>query len=127
LGLTTSPTAGIGWQYVTASLPISVSPISQGRQDFIGLSDRYGALVSPSPTVEVPVPSAVLRKAAYAERDRARSMDPGALDFEAGDDDEVSDSDDGTEAGNRGRRYALKILQARSELPSEGMWRSLAT
>ena len=55
-------------------------------------------------------------------------MDPGALDFDSGGDDEGIDADDG-DAGSlsRGRRRALKILQARSELPDEGMWRSLAS
>ena len=74
--------------------------------------------------------SAAIRRASYAERDRGRSMDPGALDFEATDDDDESDADNMdnmTQVGNRGRRQALKILQARSELPAEGMWRSLAT
>jgi hypothetical protein len=55
-------------------------------------------------------------------------MDPGALDFEAVDDDENLDGDDGdTGSLSRGRRRALKILQVRSELPAEGMWRSLAS
>lgn len=74
--------------------------------------------------------SAAIRRASYAERDRGRSMDPGALDFEAADDDDESDTDNVdnmAQVGNRGRRQALKILQARSELPAEGMWRSLAT
>jgi len=72
--------------------------------------------------------SDAFRRAAYAERDLSRSMDPGALDFDA----EVEyENDDGPtksrEAGERGRQRALKILQARSKLPEEGMWRSLAT
>jgi hypothetical protein len=75
--------------------------------------------------------STALRKAAYAERDRTRSVDPGALDFAAEDeDDEESDDDVSTfgvaDAGERGRRRALRILQALSKLPEPGMWRSLA-
>jgi hypothetical protein len=70
--------------------------------------------------------SAALRKASYAERDLARSMDPGALDFLTHDDEDYGD-EDGAGTGSRGRQNALKILQARSKLPSDGMWRSLAT
>ena len=79
------------------------------------------------------ISSTALRKAAYAERDRTRSMDPGALDFAAEDDeDEVDESDadsltlGSSDAGQRGRKQALKILRLRSRLPEEGMWRSLA-
>lgn len=73
--------------------------------------------------------SNALRRAAYAERDRTRSIDPGALDFAAEDyeDDDFEDSPpDLADAGGRGRRQALKILQSLSELPEPGMWRSLA-
>ena len=63
-------------------------------------------------------------------------MDPGALDFatvEEEDEDDVEDESEpdpakpeSHDAGEKGRKRALKILQARSELPEEGMWRSLA-
>jgi hypothetical protein len=60
-------------------------------------------------------------------------MDPGALDFaEADDEDEDIDNDDEpcsaglADSGVKGRKWALKILQARSKLPEAGMWRSLA-
>ena len=77
--------------------------------------------------------SDALRRAAYAKRDLRRSVDPGALDFHA--DIEEAEEEEGEEedtarepleAGQRGRERALKILQARSQLPEEGMWRSLA-
>lgn len=77
--------------------------------------------------------STALRKAAYAERDRFRSIDPGALDFAAEEDEEEEGLDDGDEdfakldAGDRGRQQALRILQAQSEIPGPEMWRSLAT
>ncbi|KAI0304058.1 hypothetical protein BC826DRAFT_981235, partial [Russula brevipes] len=85
-------------------------------------------LGEPNADPEPALTSASYRKASYAARDRSRSLDPGALDFEGGGDDDSIDGDDG-DAGSlsRGRRRALKILQARSELPDEGMWRSLAT
>ena len=75
--------------------------------------------------------STALRKAAYAERDRSRSFDPGALDFEEIDEEDGGSDDNVStvsppEIGERGRKRALKILQARSELPEAGMWRSLA-
>ncbi|XP_006456743.1 hypothetical protein AGABI2DRAFT_195753 [Agaricus bisporus var. bisporus H97] len=79
------------------------------------------------------VTSSAIRKAAYAARDRSRSLDPGHLDFVAEEDEEEDDerSDrkfvvQSMESGERARQHALKILQARAELPEEGMWRSLA-
>ena len=76
-----------------------------------------------------------MRKAAYLARDRNRSMDPGTLDFAVEEEDEDEESEESgpeqgkvepSDAGGKGRKHALKILQARSELPSDGMWRSLA-
>lgn len=72
--------------------------------------------------------SSSIRKAKYAERDRSRAMDPGALDFatEEDEDDSEEEMDEITPtSGERGRKQALKILKARSELPEAGMWRSL--
>ncbi|KAI0068688.1 hypothetical protein BV25DRAFT_1986271 [Artomyces pyxidatus] len=111
-------------QTMAASLPITIGPISQPRKNA-----GFAPTLADNQELDVPpvASSVALRKAAYADRDRERSMDPGALDFEAGEDDEDDDKDDETEVGSRGRRNALKILKARSELPAEGMWRSLAT
>ena len=62
----------------------------------------------------------------YAERDRMRSIDPGpTLDFNEQDDMEDDVSQDAGD-GERGRRHALNILQARSVVPEAGMWRSMA-
>ena len=105
---------------VSASLPISITLTQRGHTED-GSLDETDAKAEPT------LPSASYRKASYAARDRSRSLDPGTLDFEAGD-DESPDADDGDSGSlSRGRRRALKILQARSELPAEGMWRSLAT
>ncbi|KZV76119.1 hypothetical protein PENSPDRAFT_646663 [Peniophora sp. CONT] len=123
---------------IAASLPIAIGPIrpvtTRARAGGDGmtyapktsLGNRYGELVPPL----------IARREAYDERDRARGMDPGALDFVLGNDplnaDVDADSDleggvgEGREA-SRGRQNALRILKARSELPSEGMWRSLAS
>lgn len=123
-----------------------ISPVSKppGRERKTSLSERYGLLVPPLKSSS----STAQRKAQYAERDRSRSLDPGALDFIefGGDHDDHDDNDDsssslgsdqdlegvGSRGGagvsvNTGRQRALKILQARSRLPSDGMWRSLAT
>ncbi|KAF8076721.1 hypothetical protein FPV67DRAFT_1618603 [Lyophyllum atratum] len=81
--------------------------------------------------------SAAIRKAAYAERDRSRSLDPGPLDFPTEDDDEEEQEEedieeeaellpDSASAGGRSRKAARRILKARSEIPEAGMWRSLA-
>jgi len=80
------------------------------------------------------VNSVTIHNATYAERDRNRAMDPGALDFAIAEEDEEEDNGEGpkqasgesTSPGEKARKHALKILQARSELPEEGMWRSLA-
>jgi hypothetical protein len=106
---------------ISASLPISIALTPRDHTEN-GSHDESDARPEPALT------SASYRKASYAARDRSRSLDPGALDFEAVDDDENLDGDDGdTSSISRGRRRALKILQARSELPAEGMWRSLAS
>lgn len=91
---------------------------------------------TPNPSLGLgnkPLSSAAIRKALYTERDRYRSMDPGALDFATEEDDEEAQSEESEaeqakadEVGEKGRKHALKILQARNELPAEGMWRSLA-
>jgi hypothetical protein len=106
---------------VSASLPISIALTPRDHTE-VGSPSESDAKPEPALT------SASYRKASYAARDRSRSLDPGALDFEAVGDDESVDGDDGdTGSLSRGRRRALKILQARSELPAEGMWRSLAS
>ena len=70
--------------------------------------------------------STSIRKAKYAERDRARAMDPGTLDFAT-----IVEEDEGETltnqmiSGERSRKLALKILKARNELPENGTWRSV--
>lgn len=90
----------------------------------------------PSVTEEKDDKSAVMnRKAAYAERNRARGIDPGILDFveNAEDDEEEESADDFDKDGDvnqvstsRSRQYALNIIKARNSVPAEGLWRSLA-
>lgn len=106
---------------VSASLPISIAlvPRSRAKNNSSDEPDSKPTLASTS---------ASYRKASYAARDRSRSLDPGTLDFETIGEDESVDDDDGDPGSlSRGRRHALSILQARSALPAEGMWRSLAT
>ena len=106
---------------VSASLPISIALVPRSRVKNKS-SDEPESKTTPALT------SASYRKASYAARDRSRSLDPGALDFETIGEDESVDGEDGDPGSlSRGRRRALKILQARSALPAEGMWRSLAT
>jgi len=127
---------------VPGSLPIQI-PSRMQRRESLTLASYRPPTVPEEPSSPSPAPpssnkpfsSAAIRKAAYLERDRNRSMDPGALDFAMEEDEEEEDSE-GTEpalrkgeasnAGEKGRKHALKILQARSELPADGMWRSLA-
>lgn len=71
--------------------------------------------------------STSIRKAKYAERDRARAMDPGTLDFATivEEDDEEETPTNQMISGERGRKLALKIIKARNELPEDGTWRSM--
>ncbi|THH31306.1 hypothetical protein EUX98_g2884 [Antrodiella citrinella] len=124
---------------IAHSLPIAIAPLSEHKLKFgvpsyqpkTSLSDRPGVLVPPLRKTQ----SEALKRASYAERDRARSIDPGTLDFtaeeEEKDDPEEEDVVENVEVGGRGRQHALKILEARSEfadilMVASGMWRSLA-
>ncbi|RDB20100.1 hypothetical protein Hypma_012852 [Hypsizygus marmoreus] len=124
------------------SLPIPIKVGKPSKPAVLTLASYQPATlaqlgVSSPPATQKQTSSTAIRKAAYAERDRTRSMDPGALDFateeddEDGEEEDVEDDEgapiDTTEAGGRGRKRALKILKARSEIPEAGMWRSLAS
>jgi len=114
---------------IASSLPIAIGHRNNfGAPSYhpkTSLTDRLGILV---PQYHNNVSSAAMRRAAYAERDRGRSIDPGALDFTVDYDDDDDDDSSGadTSAGGRARQRALKILQARNKVPAAGMWRSLA-
>ncbi|PSR75043.1 hypothetical protein PHLCEN_2v9373 [Hermanssonia centrifuga] len=118
---------------IARSLPIPIGPLGANGKTFglpsfqpkTSLSDRPGILVPPLDKVS----AAAMRRASYAERDRHRSVDPGALDFTAEDDDDADEDEDmemDQEVGSKSRQRALKILQKRSEIPPDNMWRSLA-
>ncbi|KAF8239024.1 hypothetical protein L208DRAFT_1239740 [Tricholoma matsutake] len=115
------------------SLPIPIK-FAKRPQVLSLASYRPQTAIPEQPVVEAApnVSRTALRKAVYAERDRSRSIDPGALDFEEEEEkshlvaDDEAFKDDTADAGDRGRNRALKILQAGSEIPEAGMWRSLA-
>ena len=124
---------------VPGSLPIQIH--KQMQRPELTLASYKPATVFEEPSSPTPVPSnkplssAAIRKAAYLARDRNRSMDPGTLDFAVEEEDEDEESGESepeqgkaeaSDAGGKGRKHALRILQARSELPADGMWRSLA-
>ncbi|KAH0840227.1 hypothetical protein J3R83DRAFT_1231 [Lanmaoa asiatica] len=124
-----------------SSLPIDISPLSRQREPLslasyqpkTSLSDRAGTIVPTFPDGQRHTSSATLRRASYARRDRSRAIDPGTLDFIAGDgeDAEEDESDEEPSKANvadegRGRQRAFKILEARSKIPAAGMWMSLA-
>ncbi|KXN89447.1 hypothetical protein AN958_05609 [Leucoagaricus sp. SymC.cos] len=129
---------------IPGSLPINIVTSIRPREVLSLASyqpkatvERHQPVAATAPTNGVVRPkkntSSAIRKATYAERDRSRSLDPGNLDFVA-EEDEEEDEERGNKKlvvqsvdGERGRSHALKILQARAELPEEGMWRSLAT
>lgn len=117
------------WSYyqtpIASSLPIPINFDARTRQSLgvpsyrpkTSLSDRPGMLVPP-----LRMSSDALRKAAYAERDRTRDLDPGALDFALEDDEEEEQEDVvvDLEVGSTGRQRALKIMQARDKIPAAG-------
>ncbi|KAL4081397.1 hypothetical protein V8B97DRAFT_1922557 [Scleroderma yunnanense] len=123
---------------VPASLPIKIGPLIRRREPLSLASYQPKSSLPERGEVADPlslhidarhVSSATLRRELYAERDRSRHLDPGALDFTAESGDEGSDEE--TDEASvpdeaRGRHHALKILEARSKIPAEGMWRSLA-
>ncbi|KAF8969372.1 hypothetical protein BDZ97DRAFT_1902497 [Flammula alnicola] len=119
------------------SMPVDMVIRNRPRETLSLASYRPPTVLSEANTSLGPgnkvVSSTAIRKAVYAERDRFRSMDPGILDFATEEDEEEVASEESEhdqpkidDAGEKGRKQALKILQARSELPGEGMWRSLA-
>lgn len=129
------------------SLPVDILPAARSRNQALNLASYQPkstlAVQSSAPNDTLSLqrtPSAsASRRAAYAERDLSRSMDPGAHDFSlsgaGGDDPSDEEDQESTEeterrslqGGQKGRNYAKKILQARSAIPDDGMWRSLAT
>jgi len=119
---------------MVGSLPINVKKIKRpktlslasyaGQDAESGTSDLVAPLIDNSKKQS----ASSIRKAVSLEKDRARAIDPGPLDS-YGEDDDVEDDDDTTDVqdeGEKARLQALRILQTRSELPEEGMWRSLA-
>ncbi|KAJ7368793.1 hypothetical protein DFH08DRAFT_983290 [Mycena albidolilacea] len=139
------------------SMPINIRPIVSPRAHLTLASYRPqtmppAAQPEPGPEPEPLVPSSSVRRAVYAERDLQRARDPGALDFAADDNSVIEEEEEDGENENEnedtvtsqetatasasadkpgtlrgGRKRALKILQARSDLPDSGMWRSLAS
>lgn len=137
---------------IAQSLPIPIGPLGQHGHTFgippyqpkTSLSDRPGVLVPPLRNGST---ASSLRRQSYAERDRVRPIDPGALDFAVDEDGAEEDVESDPETGGKARQRALKILKARDEMPaageslclypfpqaqlwltvfSAGMWRSLA-
>lgn len=117
---------------LVGSLPIKIKkpepPKPLSLASYVGQDDPATPLgVTPANNGRKPSSNAI-RRAASLEKDRARSMDPGPLDSVA-EEDELDDEVEiasTNEEGEKARKQALRILEARSELPEEGMWRSLA-
>lgn len=112
---------------IASSLPIPIGPIGHTKIKFGHLEYQVKTSLADRPGIIVPAfqksTSEAMRRASYAQRDLARPMDPGALDFasieEGDEEDEAVDSElDGV--GGKGRQRALKILKARNEIPDAG-------
>ncbi|KAH7912953.1 hypothetical protein BJ138DRAFT_1003417 [Hygrophoropsis aurantiaca] len=124
---------------IPASLPVDIGPLSHAKvplslasyQPKTILSDRMEPSLRSQPSINGRfATSATLRRASYAERDRSRLMDPGALDFAIQDDEDEDEGESDNELSKvdvrdeeRGRQRAFKILEARSKIPAAGMWR----
>lgn len=127
-------------------MPIAIRPLVRPPVRLTLASYRPEIALPAIPEPEPPTVSlsSSVRNAIYAERDIQRSIDPGALDFavdngsiiEEEDQDESTGAYGQTAAGSSsaegprrmhsGRDVALRILQARNELPDSGMFYSLA-
>jgi hypothetical protein len=112
---------------IAQSLPVSIGAPSARRFGFnkTTLADRQGLLVADLP-LNKPT-SEVSGEPSDVEGDQSRKINSTALDT-ATRDDEGDEGDDmvGDMVEGRGHQRALRILQARSEVPEAGMWRSLA-
>jgi len=119
---------------MVGSLPIIVKKIEGPKilslASYVGQDSESGSseLVAPLVDNSKKQSARSIRKAVSLEKDRARAIDPGPLDsyvedVDVDDDDVTADVQD---EGEKARLQALRILQTRSELPEEGMWRSLA-
>lgn len=125
---------------VVGSMPINIINRFKPREQLSLASYRAPSAIPEEPAEPAgvtyigsnkPLSSTAIRKALYSERDRHRDLDPGPLDFTTEDvtedESEESEHEQTPEgSGEQSRRNALKIIQARDDLPAEGMWRSLA-
>jgi len=120
---------------IPASLPINIGPLIRQREPLSLASylpksslPEWREVAPPSPDTDGS--AATFRRASYADRDQSRHLDPGPHDFMAESGDEGESNEESGPIGvldeARGRLRALKILEARSRIPVEGMWRSLA-
>lgn len=124
----------LGWnsykpEGLAHSLPVTIgSPV--GKKNFGAPSFQMKTSLSDRPGFLVPgLPSGTRNFSdSSGNTGRDQGTDPGAMDFDAPPDDDNDEADDvaGEMTEGRGRKRALRILQARSELPEAGMWRSLA-
>jgi hypothetical protein len=114
---------------IPRSLPIAIGGnamvngrlASNGYQPKTSLRDRPEMVV---PALRRPgAPYATTETNGGNVRDGAGNLELVVED----DEDDDAGADTTNEAGGRGRDHALKILKARSKVPDEGMWRSLAT
>lgn len=94
------------------SLPIPIGPLGSRR---VNGQAKQGATLDK-------VSAAAMRRASYAERDRMRMVDPGALDFDVDDeeDEPPNFTEDDTQVGGKSMQLALNILQKHSEIPGAG-------
>ena len=106
------------------SLPIPIGPLGSGRPQHGLPPFRKGSAGGSDVARSYDKVSAeAMRRASYRERDRKRSIDPGALDFDFEDDvedelDTIPENEEPTVGKSMQR--ALNILQKHSEIPGAG-------
>lgn len=115
------------------SLPIDIAPLSRQKAIVTGImivsaqtfacktSRDGGSYLAGHGSQSTPIQ----RRASYAERDHSRTIDPGALDFIAGEDVEGDESNEEPSKVNiadeeRGGQRVLKILKARGRIQACG-------
>ncbi|KAJ7068736.1 hypothetical protein C8F01DRAFT_1018302 [Mycena amicta] len=120
---------------IASSMPIAIRTLGRPPVHLSLASYRPEEALPPNQNQNRQAPSqppapGSLRSSMYAERDIHRAIDPGALDFAVDNgtilEEDEAEADDDDRLG-RGRDRALRILQARNELPDSSMFYSLAS
>lgn len=116
-----------GGTVIAKSLPIPIGPLGSARPNYGMPPFRKNADGLVSGSLDK-VSAAAMRRASYAQRDRMREIDPGALDFDIEEEDEEEVAqfmENDTQVGGKSMQRAMNILQKHSEIPNAGRFSAL--